>query len=302
MKTTLIEPLEGFVRLRHRAWLSRTYGFKFDDSELVPFSKYRYTNIWRELDRNTRYLINNVQENTSGSLETDILNTLRFRMFNRIDTAEYLVGHFGKYEQAFESADVLYDLLKSRKPNFTAAHASTFGLRNACNSLQTDRLLETVTACANNIKDGDQQEAWKTIRRIHGIAKFMGDMVIMDVTWMGSAYYSEDTAFFPDYKRGAKNGLDYCKETGQGGIEELLAKCQDALADEPVPLLDGTPIVFGHRELEHSVCEYSKYVRVSQATTVSYNDVHMRRYSPGTYTDSVDVDPLPIRWSQPSRT
>jgi len=304
-QTTTVAPLEEFVRLRHRAWLSRTYGVPLDEKAEAAFSRYRYTNIWRELDRNTRYLINTVQFNTPDMLERDVLNTLRFRMFNRIDTTEFLISHFGMYSAAFEDADVLHDVLKERSrqkySNFTASHAVNFGLRNTCNSLQTDRLYETVHSVAQSIRDGDQQAAWKKVREIKGIGKFFGDMIIMDVTWVGGQHYDVETAFFPDYKRGAKIGLDYCNETGQGGIQKLLAKCQEAMAEEPMPRLKSTgeAIPFGHRELEHSVCEYSKYVRMCNAKSDMYWEVHLQRYKPGTYTDTVDVKPLPFNWDNP---
>lgn len=292
----MIVTLGEFVVKRQQAWQHKTYGTHLDEQTQEMFSKYRYTNIWRELDRHSIYLFNSLQRNKNNSLEEDIISTIRFRAFNRIDTSEYLLDVAGSYDAAFETTDKIYGLLKDRKPNFTAAHARCFGLMKTCDAYSGDKLVEPAKVIATQIKSGDQCAAWKSIIQVTGIAEFMANMVTMDVTWLGSRYHGgEDVIFFPRFKRGAEAGFAYCQETNQGNMTTLIARCHDALDEIQLPTIDGKRIGFGMRELEHALCEYSKYVRVMSTTSVRYNDVHLRRYFPGSYDDA-KVDPLPKTW------
>ena len=118
----------------------------------------------------------------------------------------------------------------------------------------------------------------------------------MDMTWMGGEYYDKDTAFYPDYKRGSLEGYNYCQETNQGNTEELLAKCQNRLKDyaDTLPLIGGQPIHFGHRELEHSLCEYNKYIRLCTSDGIQWVDLHLQIYR------SYPVEnALPKTWTAP---
>jgi hypothetical protein len=298
----VLETLDDFVLIRHRMWLEKTYMATFDLEESDNIKRlrgYRFTNIWRELDRNTRHLINHIH---TGDLEKDILNTVRFRLFNRIDTSNFLLEEFGTFDEAFSDAERLHDVLakRSRKgaSNFTASYAMTFGLIKTCYALElTEYGYEVITASANKIKAGDNKGAWRQLRKLTGVGAFMADMILMDVTWMGGKYYDKDTAFYPDYKRGSLEGYNYCQETDQGDTDELLAKCQNRLKDyaDTLPLIGGQPIHFGHRELEHSLCEYNKYIRLCKSDGVQWVDLHLQIYRPYPVENA-----LPKTWKAPN--
>ena len=50
------------------------------------FKKFKFTNVYRELDRNSQYCINKIIKlNANGSLENLIWKTLVFRLFNNTD-------------------------------------------------------------------------------------------------------------------------------------------------------------------------------------------------------------------------
>lgn len=292
--------VERFAQLRHRAWVAKTTGYRQSQDEIQEiFGKYHYTNIWRELDRNTIYLINNVQCQLLLTLP-DLVSTIRFRMFNRIDTFEYIKTHLGSIDYAFSNKEELWQLLKDRKPNFTASHANCYGLRNTLNTTETSDFLLTVAGeVMELLQSGETQKAWKTIQKLPGVSAFFADMLIMDMTWLGQPSPFADN-FTPTYKRGSKGGRDYCIETYQGDLETVKAKIKDVLADEYLPTVNGAPVEFGDRELEHIICEYFKYVRVVNSPTASYNDRHVKLHNPGVYTDTVKVDLVPWSWRLPS--
>ncbi len=72
------------------------------------FQKYRFTNVRRELDRESLWLIQNISQNDSLSLREKILNSMLFRTFNKSSTLE-LIGapltdfeNVEKYRPMFE--------------------------------------------------------------------------------------------------------------------------------------------------------------------------------------------------------
>jgi len=295
-----VVPVERFAQLRHRAWVAKTTGYLQSSEEIQEiFGKYHYTNVWRELDRNTIYLVNNVQSRQALTTD-DLVSTIRFRMFNRIDTFEHIKTNLGSIEYAFSNKEELRELLKDRKPNFTASHANCYGLRNTLNTTETSDLLLTIAGSVMELlQSGETRKAWKEIQKLPGISAFYADMLVMDMTWIGRPSPFADN-FTPTYKRGSAGGRDYCIKTGQGDLDTVKARIKDVLADEYVPTVDDTPVGFGDRELEHAICEYFKYVRVVNSPTVSYNDRHVKLHNPGVYTDTVKVDLVPWSWRLPA--
>jgi hypothetical protein len=73
------------------------------------FLKYRFTNVRRELDRESKWLIQNVCENDNLSLKDKIVNCILFRTFNKSETSELInmpivdieTINLDKYEQIF---------------------------------------------------------------------------------------------------------------------------------------------------------------------------------------------------------
>src|SRR5690349_7247091 len=59
-------------------------------------AKYRFTNAYRVLDRVSQYLIRNVIYSGSQAADEVFFRILLFKFFNRIDTWELLLRHFGE--------------------------------------------------------------------------------------------------------------------------------------------------------------------------------------------------------------
>lgn len=57
-----------------------------------PLLKYRFTNIFREDDKQTRWLINNIIHNPKLSYQDKLANCVLFRMWNKYETVEILNG------------------------------------------------------------------------------------------------------------------------------------------------------------------------------------------------------------------
>ncbi len=290
-----------FARLRHRLWLTKTYGedaFPHDpDADVLAGS--HYTNLWRELDRGTIYLTNVVQE--AGALEHDVVtNTVWYRLFNKIETNEALVKEFGSLRQAFTDPEQLFSYLSGREGNFTNAYIRCPSTERLCHEASTselDEIADTVTAALGQL---DWKAARRALGRVYSIGAFLGDQLMMDLTYLGGPVHQKldlapDDMFTPKFGPGARRGSDYCLETGQGGPEQVLDDLRQAFDDQPRPSTFAGVITYNQRELEHTLCEYQKHVRFAKSAGRAGSKV--RKFSTVRDPHRLRVDRLPRGWT-----
>jgi len=79
----------AFARERHNIYLSRQAGKSWPWSENEYFNTYKFTNVFRELDKTTDWFRRNVREKLDGTPEVFMATTL-FRWFNRIEIGEVI--------------------------------------------------------------------------------------------------------------------------------------------------------------------------------------------------------------------
>jgi len=80
-----------YIFERHKIWVKKEVKklpSPWTDDEI--FKKYKFTNVRRELDRESLWLINNISKNANLTLEEKILFSLLFRIYNKGDTFEAL--------------------------------------------------------------------------------------------------------------------------------------------------------------------------------------------------------------------
>lgn len=77
----------AYARERHKITLRRAHGEPAAWTRDPILQKYRFTNVYRELDKTTVWYRKNVRERYDGSAEV-LLATVLFRMFNRIEVGE----------------------------------------------------------------------------------------------------------------------------------------------------------------------------------------------------------------------
>lgn len=89
---------DDIIKLHHNYIFERHRIYKRKELDNVPppwttdkiFLEYRFTNVRRELDRESKWLIKNISENKDISLEDKILNTILFRCYNKSSTSEMI--------------------------------------------------------------------------------------------------------------------------------------------------------------------------------------------------------------------
>lgn len=86
------------------------------------FKYYRFTNVRRELDTHTIWLIDHIANNPDLSMKDKILNILLFRSFNKIETAEYLNIPIKGLDKLTEDDMVYYGDLFNKKMKIDPKH------------------------------------------------------------------------------------------------------------------------------------------------------------------------------------
>ncbi|HVS90464.1 MAG TPA: nucleotide kinase domain-containing protein [Mucilaginibacter sp.] len=119
-----------FIQERMNIFWKRYEGKKHSLTSDNILSKHKFTNVYRAQDRVSQYLIKNVIFNQSEKFsEIDVLlRILVFKIFNNIDTWEYLEKKNGVLKEANFNVGLLSNLLEKRittRPIFSAAYMMT---------------------------------------------------------------------------------------------------------------------------------------------------------------------------------
>jgi hypothetical protein len=294
-----VEGVVGFARARHALWLERGWGRapEGDDARGADrLRPHRYTNLWRELDRTTVWLFREVQGPAAGDDRELCRRTVAARLFNRRETWEALEGEFGGGARWLrERPDAVSGFLRSRgEPAFTDAYMRCNGLDGvvaaACG---LDPVLDELVPA---LRAGRVRDARRAVGRVYSLGGFLADQLTMDLVWPGGPFPAATaTGFSPKWGPGARRGAAHCAATGQGGEAALLRALDEAIPHRWRPRLpDGTPAPFGPRELEHTLCEYAKRVKLAAAEGTGKRP-KMRAYRPTPGRG----DLLPPGWSPP---
>lgn len=254
-----------------------------DDKVLKTF---KFTNIRRETDRNSRWLIDNIINNEFINYYEKIYRVLLFRLYNSIETAELL----GLDEPMFFAGNWVHRCCKKIslcKPDtkfYTSAYKTV--------SIKTGLVKKYPYANYNEgplflVKDlideefdlklinaEDQYECYRTLMdRICGAGKFIAYQLFIDLTYIGEFPFSENE--FTVAGPGCYFGLEMLLEDRYNfnGLspEEMVFWLRDNLDKEfnrlelewnLNKLMDNLPEYdrcLNVMMLENCMCEFSKY-------------------------------------------
>ena len=93
--SALCSTLWRFAAERHRIYLRRLSGQPRPWTSDPVLSSYRFTNVFRAADRVSQYLIRMAYSDREASDDTLFLRTMLFKIFNKIDTWEYVTNSMG---------------------------------------------------------------------------------------------------------------------------------------------------------------------------------------------------------------
>jgi hypothetical protein len=97
------------ARVRHQIYLDRKAGKPYPWTDDVIFKDWKFTNVFRELDKTTVWFRENVREPMRADPDV-LLATIVFRMFNRIGTGEAIFN-----QKAFDGGRTAWEVFLEKK-------------------------------------------------------------------------------------------------------------------------------------------------------------------------------------------
>ena len=254
--------------------------------------KFRFTNIFREQDTETRWVIENIANSKSLCYEDKLLNCILFRLYNRHDTAT-LIGLPIKFStlQSFDPEQYRAIFDKNRKTPSDTFFTGAFlvsGLKNKLKAYTPNEKLDNnmemrVLYFIKYLFDSKfvskllscvtQQEVYNFLCSLTGIGDFLAYQIFVDYTYILEFPFSENE--FVVAGIGCKKGLDYLFADKDGmTYEECLFWLRNNIRQlfetfigdkcSPKKLFIDLPWEDRHYNvmcLENCMCEFGKYMK-----------------------------------------
>lgn len=307
-----LEVLYEYIVQRYTIFKRRELGVNYEnwyDGVQPLFREYKFTNIFREDDRVSRWLINNISNNTEFSLEERFWRTFLFRLYNRIDTAEELeildknlwnrsddrnlellskINH-DLYTRAFKTLGLKLQLGKYSE-NINVKLGPLYFIKSLRNQYYTShepwRFWHPLDVETGNFSyDLNADFLFRWFLQFKGIGNFFAYQLFVDITYINECPVSENK--FVIAGPGCKRGLDELVEDWKNySYEDMLFYLTDNLEDifrnEIDPNFSCKELFsdrkdydqcFNVMSMENIFCEFKKYlyVRIYNNRTKKYH-------------------------------
>lgn len=278
----MYEPFFDFAKERHRIYLRRVeqkLPAPWTDDPILH--KYRFTNVYRELDNVTIWFRENVRDVYDGvGRETVMLATVVFRLFNRNKTGEaifrvrYLDNRETPFERFLRTGDAMssmHDAIRTycgRGPYCTGAYIinSPNGMDKLTGVLKMiqdtyDRRREFL---AEIERETTLENAWEQFRKINHIADFTSYEFVTDLRHTCLLRDAADVETWANPGPGAMRGLNrlYGRPLDSKQKKHLfICEMRDVLLKAHEGMWPSYWPRWEMREVEHTLCEFDKYER-----------------------------------------
>lgn len=277
---TMYDEFFAFARERHEIYLRRKAGSASPWTDDPILHRYRFTNVYRELDNVTLWFAANARNRYEGDNVATLMATVVFRLFNRNITGEAIFNQtsFGNrtaFEEFLHTGDsgVMKPSILSfcgRGPYCTGAYIinSPNGMDKLTGVLQMIQWVWDGRADVFRAIEqaGTLEATWSAFTKFPHIADFTSYEFVTDLRWTDLLYNAPDILTWANPGPGAMRGLNRIfgrnltsKQKKHLFIDEMRAIM--AASRDPRNWPIDWPIL-EMREVEHTLCEFDKYLRV----------------------------------------
>ncbi|MBI1286079.1 MAG: hypothetical protein GC178_00710 [Flavobacteriales bacterium] len=237
---------------------------------------YKFTNVYRATDRVSQYLIRNVIGQGSNEPGELLFRILLFKIFNKIETWEFLRSHlkeisyetydFNTYASLLDKAKYVNGSIYSAA-YIMASGKSAFGFKmKHQNHLKLIELVVDDRFSSKLLTSKGMEEQYNSLLSLPSIGKFLAYQYAIDINYSSVSNFSEME--FVKAGPGAIDGIRKCftdlGDYNEEDIIKLMADNQlaefdrldlkfDGLWGRPLQLID----------CQNLFCEVDKYLRVS---------------------------------------
>lgn len=274
-KSVVYDTYWKFAYERQNVFVKRVEGQQGDWTEDAILKKYKFTNVYRSCDRVSQYLIKNVIYKEGYSSEDIIFRILFFKLFNKIQTWEFVESELGdisyrsfdveKYKKVFDK--LYYDNSKIYSGAYIMASGkSFFGCERKYENhlllldfMMKDNLSEKVSKCSC------LKELYELLLSYPTLGRFLAYQYAIDINY--SELIDFDEMEFVVAGPGASSGIKKCfKDVGNYSEEDIIKYMADNQEYEFQRLNLHFKDLWGRRmqliDCQNVFCETDKYARV----------------------------------------
>ena len=204
-------------------------------------AEYKFTNVRRELDKQTRNLIRMIVNNSSLTLKEKILNIILFKYYNLYTSIKQLKGPWTieelKNPAVIQSIKQCYLDAPKDFAWFSAAYYMS-GIKHAWSSPKVHNLIKdeqlpvelrilfivdyliTTSKLDEIVQAKDQLECFNILKKIPGLGKFLAYQIFVDCTYIPEFPFSENE--FVQSGPGCHRGLKHVFLLSKGLTDEEL--------------------------------------------------------------------------------
>ncbi len=221
-----------FATLRQEVFYNRLLGRERPWTNDPIINEYKFCNVYRASDRVSQYAIRDVIYSGSQNEEEVIFRILLFKIFNKIETWEYLVEELGEIKLSNFKIEKYGDLLEKRIskkiPIYSNAYIScatkAYGFhRKHMNHLMLIHKMMFEDKITNSIaKAKIFSDVFKILRQYPLIGDFMAYQLMTDINYSEVINFNEND--FTIVGPGSMRGINKCFENRGGKSYEYIIK------------------------------------------------------------------------------
>lgn len=260
-----------WINERHRIYIAKDRGMKWPWTKDKILQEYKFTNVFRELDAETIKFHERL-DNFVGPMEDKLYHMIAYRMFNLQSTYDLLTRGKKTLSNPKKMKEILHKAADRGEKVFTGAYIITNAGRKepkidlCCDALGV-HYRGRFKLWDEMMTDGTMEGCTKILTAYPMQGPFTAYEVICDMRYqphmLGKA---PDRRKWANLGPGARRGINRIvtgthKKAAFKGTEPYIEFMQELLKVSPqyrgkhVPTLE-------MREIEHSLCEFDKYMRV----------------------------------------
>jgi hypothetical protein len=243
------------------------------------FAEYKFTNVYRVCDRVTQYLLRNViyKSGDSFSPEDTVLRVLLFKIFNKIETWEYIESELGAIRIETFDRPLLSEILTKRikeTPIFSAAYMMTGSHHkyDDGNSYKHEKWLQMLdeeilkgSGLEKIVQSNSLAELFNHLSRCSFIGPFLAYQYAIDLNYSEVVNFDENS--FVKAGIGAIRGVKKCfEDLGNKSFEDAIKFTADNIEGFRAKFGCNFKPLFGREptliDLQNCFCETDKYLRV----------------------------------------
>ena len=258
-----------WINERHSIYLKRDAGEQWPWTNDPILQEYKFTNVFRQLDRVTKAWTSYYEEHVDAPYTEIFRNLMVFRMFNWPLTYAALGGWRKRPLHPDKMKEGLHQRRATGEQIFTGAYIITNnGLRESKIDLVCDAIAAANTRAASLIlsirKVNTLEHATQQLATLPMVGEFIAYELVTDLRHTTVLHTARDIMTWANPGPGARRGLNRIhgrpvkhRLNRYQAIEEMqqLLTLANQLVEKHVPELE-------MRDIEHSLCEFDKYMRV----------------------------------------